>query len=98
MLPSAALAFNAGATPNANPSLTLGTLIDIVFNVFWIGAVAFFIVMFILAAFQFFTAQGEPEAVGQARYFVLWGVVGVAVALLAFSIPFVVRNTIGNGI
>jgi hypothetical protein len=91
-------AFNAGPVPNAVPGLTINTLIDTVFSILWPVAVAFFIIMFMVAAFLFFSARGSAEKVEEARQFVIWGVVGVVVALLAFSIPFIVRNTLGNGI
>ncbi len=97
-MPLASLAFTPGNVPNANPSLNIGTLIDLLFSIIWPVVVAFAIIMFILAALQFFTAQGDPDKVAGARNFVLWGVVGMVVALLAFSIPFIVRNTIGNNI
>lgn len=99
-LPAVMLAaqFNPGGIPNAAPALTINDLVDIIFSILWPVAVAFFIVMFVIAAFQFFTAQGDPEKIKSARNFVIWGVVGVVVALLAWSIPFIVRNTLGQGI
>jgi len=97
-LPVVALAFNPGAIPNAVPGLTVNQLVDVVFSIVWPVVVAFSIIMFILAGFLFMTAQGDPEKIGQARQSVIWGTVGIAVALIAFSIPFIVRNTIGLGI
>ena len=97
-LPAVILAFNPGPVPNASPGLSVEALIDIIFAILWPVAVAFFIIMFILAAFKFFTAQGEPDGVADARNFVIWGIVGVVVALIAFSIPFIIRNTLGSGI
>ena len=97
-LPAVMFAFVSGPIPNASPGLSVNDLIDLLFGILWPVAVAFSIVMFVIAAFQFFTAQGDPEKVKGARNFVIWGVVGVIVALLAWSIPFIVRNTIGHGI
>lgn len=97
-LPSVLLAFNAGPIPNAVPGLNISTLVDILFAILWPVFVAFAIVMFIIAAFYFFTAQGDPESVKVARNFVIFGAVGVVVALVAFSIPFILRNTLGQGI
>ena len=97
-MPLVSLAFSAGGIPNQVPGLSINQLIDIIFSIIWPVVVAFAIIMFILAAFMFFTAQGDPEKVTNARNAVLWGVVGMVVALLAFSIPFIVRNTLGNGI
>lgn len=98
VLPVAVLAFNPGSIPNSVPGLTVNQLVDIVFSIVWPVVVAFAIIMFILAAFLFMTAQGDPTKLQQARSSVIWGVVGMAVALIAFSIPFIVRNTIGMGI
>ncbi|MEK7664187.1 MAG: hypothetical protein AAB340_01985 [Patescibacteria group bacterium] len=97
-MPAVILAFNPGPIPSPAPGLNIGDLVDIVFGILWPVAVAFFIVMFVIAAFKFFTAQGDPEQIKVARSFVIWGVVGVVVALLAWSIPFIVRNTLGSGI
>ena len=97
-LPVVAFAFNPGGVPNAVPSLSVNQLIDIVFSIVWPVVVAFSIVMLILAAFTFMTAHGEDGKLAQARSEVIWGAVGMGVALLAFSIPFVVRNTLGSGI
>lgn len=97
-LPAVILAFTPGGIPNAAPGLDINALVDILFSILWPIAVAFFIVMFVIAAFQFFTAQGDPEKVKSARNFVIWGIVGVVVALLAWSIPFIIRNTLGQGI
>ena len=97
-LPAIILAFNPGPIPNPAPGLSVNDLVDLVFAILWPIAVAFFIIMFVIAAFHFFTAAGDPEKVKSARNFVLWGVVGVVVALLAWSIPFIIRNTLGSGI
>ncbi len=97
-LPLAAMAFAPGNVPNQVANLNINDLIDILFKILWIVFVAFAIVMFLLAGIQFFTAQGDASKVADARNFVLWGVVGMVVALLAFSLPFIVRNTLGNGV
>ena len=97
-VPAVMLAFSPGNIPNAAPSLDINTLVDVLFSILWPVAVAFFIVMFIMAAFRFATAEGSPDKITEARSFLIWGIVGVIIALLAFSIPFVVRNTLGNGI
>src|SRR5438270_866371 len=93
--PLAILAFNPGPIPQTRPNLDVNGLVDTLLGFIWPIAVAFFIIMFLLAGFLFLTAQGDPTKVAQARSAVIWGVVGVAVAVLAFSIPFVVRNVLG---
>ena len=97
-LPALALAFYPGGLPNAVPGLLIGDVIDVVFSIIWPVVVAFAIITFIVAAILFMTAQDNPLKLIQARQSLMLGVVGVVVALVAFSIPFIVRNTIGNGI
>ena len=94
-LPVLAMAFNPGAVPTSNPSLTINQLVDILFSILWPVAVAFFIVMFVIAGFLFATASGDPDKTKQARDAVIYGAVGVVVALVAFSIVFVLRNLVG---
>ncbi len=91
-LPVIALAADVGPVPNAVPSLNVGEIVDIIFSILWPIAVAFFVIMFVIAGFLFATAQGDPEKVKQARNAVIYGVVGVIVALLAWSIVFIIRN------
>ena len=92
--PFAAFAFSAGTTP-INQGIDISGIIQIILDVLWIIFVGFAIVMFVLAGFQMLQAQGDPEGVGKARMSVIWGMVGVALGILAFSIPFFVRTQIG---
>lgn len=94
--PFSVFAAEFGTPPaiQTNPidSSYIGNLIGKILDVIWIAFIAFAIIMFIVAGFQFLAAQGEPEGVGKARKFVLWGIIGVAIAVAAFSIPFFIRN------
>ncbi len=97
-LPLATMAFTPGNLPNVITTLSINGLIDIFFNILWPIFIAFAIVMFILGGVKFFNAEGDPDKVVEARNTVLWGIVGLAVAFLAFSIPWIVRNTLtSNG-
>lgn len=42
--------------------------------------------------FMFMTAGDDEEAVGKARKTITWAVVGIVVALLAFTVPNIVVN------
>jgi len=66
-------------------------LFTVVWQLFAVGA----IIMFLIAGFLFLTAEGDPSKLAKARGAVLWGVVGIAVGILAFSIPFVIQNALG---
>ena len=93
-LPTVALAFDAGDRPQED-SVDFDALIEAVFSLIWPIFMGFAIVMFMVAGFQFLTAGGEAGKVAQARQSVIWGVVGVIVGILAFSIPFVVQDLLG---
>ncbi len=98
VLPIAAFAIpaNGGGTPTGGGALTVNTLIDTLLNFIWPLFMGFAVVMFLISGFQFLTAQGDPGKVDAARQSVLWGVVGVAMGVLAFSLPFIVKTTLGN--
>ncbi|OGZ64039.1 MAG: hypothetical protein A3A98_03790 [Candidatus Staskawiczbacteria bacterium RIFCSPLOWO2_01_FULL_40_39] len=84
--------FQPGPVPDTNPNLDVVGIFNAIFNFIWPFFIGFAVIMFIVAGFQFLTAQGEPGKVTQARNSLIWGAVGVAVGVLAFSIPFVIRN------
>jgi hypothetical protein len=50
--------------------------------------------MIVLAGYTFVTAQGDPEKVGKARNYIIYAMIGVAVALLARAIISLVRLVI----
>lgn len=56
------------------------------------GGVA--VIMFVIAGILFLTAGGTPEKVQAARSAFMWGVAGVVVGILAFSIIAVVGSII----
>ena len=68
---------------------TLQTVINVVVGV--VGFVA--VVMIIMGGISFATSQGDSAKVAKARNTILYGVVGLIVALLAFAIVnFVLSN------
>lgn len=97
LLPIVAVAagFDAGNRPPTNVAANNATILAIItntFNLLWLIFVAFAIVMFLVAGFQFLAAQGEPDGVKKAQKSVLWGAIGVALGILAFLIPFIIGN------
>ena len=54
------------------------------------------VIMFIWAGVTFLTANGAPEKIQQARTAAMWGVVGVIVMILAYSIFAIATNIIGT--
>lgn len=97
-LPLAALAFTPGPTPNTVANLSTTDIVNIVLDFVWPIFAGFAVLMFIIAGFYFLTSQGDATKVATARQAVLWGIVGVVVGLVAFSIPAIVRLTVGSGI
>ena len=85
------------------PSLIVGvdlffliaTVSLMILNVVWMVAITFVIIMFVLAGFKFLTAQGDPGKVAEANKAVIWGIGGIIVIILAFSILVVMRVTLG---
>ena len=97
-MPLAAMAaFDPGGTPNS-VNLNIVQIINIILNFMWPIFAGFAVIMFLVAGFIFLTASGDPGKVETARQAVLWGVVGVVVGLIAFSIPLIIRQTLGSGI
>ena len=98
VLPVVSLAFFSGGVPATITTLVVEEIIDIVFAIIWPIFVAFSVIMFLVYSTLFMTAKDDAAKLIQARHAVTWAVVGVAIAILAFSIPFIVRNTLGHGI
>lgn len=79
----------------AQPPVTIGSLqglVNVIENFIWIifGAIA--VVMFVIAGIYFLTAGGEPEKIQKARSAFIWGVAGVVVAIIAYSIIAIVST------
>ena len=53
------------------------------------------VVMFVIAGITFLTAQGDPEKIATARSAFIWGVAGIVVAIVAYSILSIVSSLLG---
>ncbi len=91
-LPALVLAQGASA-PVVNVFNALSTLTDYLFTILLIVAVIFLII----AAFTFVTASGDPDKVGKARNFVLYALIGIAVAVAAKGLIALVQTIMGVG-
>lgn len=77
-----------------NLTTTINTIINVIIGV--VGFVA--VVMMIVGGISFITSQGDSAKVTKARNTILYGVVGLVVALLAFAIVnFVLGSVFGSG-
>lgn len=106
MLMGIALPFVAGAqggVPTALPELEYAktggdvkggvtTLVQNIANVAGTVIMGLSILMILWSAFQFLTAGANPDNVGKARTTLVFALVGVAVALLAFALPAIVAR------
>src|SRR3989344_3678896 len=96
-IPLFAFAIDFAAPPAANSITSITSLISSIVTVVWQVFVGFVVILFIIAGMAFFLAEGEPEKLKTARRFVIWGVVGVIVALIGYSIITIVSSNIGLG-
>jgi Type IV secretion system pilin len=60
--------------------------------IYIVGAVA--VIMLILGGFRYVTSQGDAGAVKQAKDTILYGIIGVVVAILAFAIVSFIATSI----
>lgn len=88
----------AGRTLPAGPKsgTALLDLVDVVTN--WVFAIftVLTVIFVLLAAFQFVTAGGDAEKVGEARQKLIWASVGIIVALASKGLVPVVRTIVGG--
>ena len=64
-------------------------------TVVWPIFLGLVVIMFIWAGILFVTAQGDPAKISQAKKAVIWAVVGVIVAFLAFSAVGIITKILG---
>ena len=92
---------NIGNSKTVTNVTTFTNIFDIFLAaVGWIYRIFFIVaaVFIIIAAFNYLTAQGDPEKVGKAKSMIIYAVIAIVVALLAFSIDIIVSTfLIGGG-
>ena len=95
LLPAVAFATNA---TNVNVGLrTKNGLTGFINSLaVWFEGIIFAIsILFILyAAFLFITAAGNEETIGKAKSIIVYGMIGIAVALLAFAVQSFVASVL----
>lgn len=74
---------------STTPTELLDWMEEILLFVFY-GVMVLAILFMLVAAFTFLTAGGSPEKIATARQMLIYAVIGIAVALLAYAIPFIV--------
>lgn len=71
--------------------LSIIALINRLFYFIWPIVVAAVIILFMYGGFQFLTARGDETKLSKARLSVMWGVIGVGVIILSFSIIYILE-------
>lgn len=74
---------------------SFGDIFNAIFNLLWPIFAAYSIIMFIIAGFQFLTARGDAAGAEKARQAFIYGSIGTALGILAFSIPFIIKFALG---
>jgi len=66
----------------------------------WFYTIIFIVAVFmiLLSAFYFVTSGGDPDKSKKARQTLLFAVVGIVVALLAYGIVYFVQNSLAGGL
>jgi hypothetical protein len=69
-------------------------LYDKIGTVAWVVFAMVALICFLIAGILFLTAAGNPAKIAIARNAFLWGVAGVVVGVIAFSIVKIVQNAL----
>lgn len=77
-----------------NPGLNLAILGIAVGRVVWVAFTIIAVIAFVVAGVQFLTAQGDPEKISRAKMSFVWGIAGIIVGIIAFSIILIIRNSL----
>lgn len=93
-LPVLALA-QYGGMEGSGAGLSITSLGMAVVNAIWVVFTVLAVICFLIAGILFLVSGGDAEKIKTARSAFIWGVVGIVVGLLAFSIVSLVRNAIG---
>ena len=76
-------------------NLDIMTAIQGIFGAAFTLFTATAIVSFVYAGILFLTAEGDTSIIATARKALLWGIIGVVVAILAYSLPLIVITFLG---
>ncbi|MFA6190395.1 MAG: hypothetical protein WC711_02680 [Candidatus Staskawiczbacteria bacterium] len=94
-LPVVVFALDKNYPPGEASIQDLPKLIEQIEILMWMVFGAIAVIMFIVAGILFLTAQGQPEKVQAARSALIWGIAGVVVGILAFSILNIIGAALG---
>lgn len=84
-------------TPPPSPDGTgvdMGKIMGGIINFVWQFFAGLAVIMFIVAGIQFLSSNGDPAKITAARNAFIWGVVGIVVAIVAFSIVTIISGIV----
>jgi FtsH-binding integral membrane protein len=94
LIPVSSLAIDIPAAPAGGK--TIKDIFSAILTPVWEVTFAVAVIMVISSGIMFMTANGEPNKITQARQALIWAIIGLAVATLAFSLQTVV-GFLGGG-
>lgn len=93
MVPFAVFSAGGTATTPPKPSgFDVAAIMGKIITYVWQFFAGLAVIMFIVAGIMFITSSGDPSKITTARNAFIWGVVGVIVAIVAFSIVQIVSG------
>jgi len=72
--------------------ISVGNLVYNIEYVVWMIFALVVVVCFVVAGIMFLTAQGDAKKLETAKASFIWGVAGVAVGIIAYSILYIIGN------
>lgn len=81
----------------AQPQVTISSLDQLVNAIkrpLWVVFGLIALIAFVISGILFLTAAGNPEKIAQARTAFLWGIVGIVVGIVAFSIVSIIESAL----
>lgn len=69
-------------------------IINKVLGLLWVIFFATAIIMLVIAGITFLTAMGDKDKLATAKMYVVWGVVGIALGVVAYTLPYVLLNAL----
>ena len=86
-----------GQTENAGGNGDLAGTVGLTLNVVYVVVGVIAVIFIIIGGINYMTSQGDPGKVKKAKDTVLYGIIGLIIALLAFAITAFVMNAMeGN--
>ena len=81
----------------AQPSVTIDSLeglVDAIKGPLWVVFGLIALIAFVIAGISFLTAAGDPERIKTARTAFMWGIVGIVVGIIAYSIIAIIESAL----